>query len=48
MPDIIFSIKKHVMWNGCERFHPDIFPSVKKGASKYSIFEIANGQYCGP
>jgi c(7)-type cytochrome triheme protein len=47
MPDIIFSHKKHVMWNGCEVCHPDIFPSVKKGTVKYSMLEIANGQYCG-
>jgi c(7)-type cytochrome triheme protein len=47
MPDIIFSHKKHVMWNGCEVCHPDIFPSVKKGVVKYSMLEIANGQYCG-
>ena len=47
MPNIIFSHKKHVMWNGCEVCHPDIFPSVKKGVVKYSMLEISNGQYCG-
>ncbi len=47
MTDIIFSHKKHVMWNGCEVCHPDIFPSVKKGTVKFSMLEIANGQYCG-
>jgi c(7)-type cytochrome triheme protein len=47
MPDIIFSHKKHVMWNGCEVCHPDIFPSVKKGVVKYSMLDIANGLYCG-
>ena len=47
MPDIIFSHKKHVVWNGCEVCHPDIFPSAKKGTVKYSMLEISGGQYCG-
>ena len=47
MADIIFSHKKHALWNGCEVCHPDIFPSVKKGTLKYSMFEICDGQYCG-
>ncbi len=47
MPDIIFSHKKHVLWNGCEVCHPDIFPSSKKGTVKYSMFDIAAGKYCG-
>jgi len=47
MADIIFSHKKHAQWNGCEVCHPDIFPSVKKNAVKYTMFEIAEGQYCG-
>lgn len=47
MPDIIFSHKKHAQWNGCEVCHPDIFPNVKKDTAKYTMFEIADGQYCG-
>ena len=47
MPDIIFSHKKHALWNGCELCHPDIFPSVKKGTAKYSMLEISSEQYCG-
>jgi len=47
MSDIIFSHKKHALWNGCEVCHPDIFPSVKKGTLKYSMFQICEGQYCG-
>jgi len=47
MSDIIFSHKKHAQWNGCEVCHPDIFPSVKKGTVKYSMFQISGGQYCG-
>ncbi len=47
MSGIIFSHKKHALWNGCEVCHPDIFPSVKKGTLKYSMFQICDGQYCG-
>jgi len=45
--EVIFSHKKHAIWNGCEVCHPEIFPSVKKGTVKYSMFQIAEGQYCG-
>jgi c(7)-type cytochrome triheme protein len=45
--DIIFSHKKHAKWNGCEVCHPEIFPSVKRGDVKYTMFEIARGEYCG-
>jgi c(7)-type cytochrome triheme protein len=47
MPDIIFSHKKHTVWNGCELCHPEIFVSVKKGSRKYSMEEIFEGKYCG-
>lgn len=47
MTDIIFSHKKHVVWNGCEVCHPEIFVGVKKGATKYSMVEIYDGRYCG-
>ncbi len=43
---VIFSHKKHAVWNGCEVCHPDIFP-VKKGATKYTMLEIDEGKYCG-
>lgn len=46
MPKIIFSHKKHAMWNGCELCHPEIF-QVKKGAEPYSMREIFDGKYCG-
>jgi len=45
--DVIFSHKKHVVWNGCEVCHPLIFPSSKRGTVKYSMFEIMEGEYCG-
>jgi c(7)-type cytochrome triheme protein len=47
MPDIVFSHKKHTVWNGCELCHPEIFIGVKKGATKYSMVEIYEGKYCG-
>jgi c(7)-type cytochrome triheme protein len=46
MPDIIFSHKKHAVWNGCELCHPEIF-GVKKGSTKYDMQDIFDGRYCG-
>lgn len=45
--DVIFSHKKHTVWNGCELCHPMIFPSSKKGTVQYSMFQIMEGEYCG-
>jgi len=45
--DVIFSHKKHAVWNGCNLCHPLIFPSAKKGTVKYSMFQIMRGDYCG-
>lgn len=47
MPSIIFSHKKHTVWNGCELCHPEIFIGVKKGKTQYSMTEIYEGKYCG-
>lgn len=47
MPEIIFSHKKHTVWNGCELCHPEIFIGVKKGNTQYSMTEIYEGKYCG-
>ena len=47
MSDVIFSHKKHAVWNGCELCHPEIFPSVKKGTTRYNMFQIYEGEYCG-
>ncbi len=47
MPDIIFSHKKHTVWNGCELCHPDIFMGVKRGTTKYSMVDISQGKSCG-
>lgn len=46
MPNIIFSHKKHTVWNGCELCHPDIF-GVKKGSTPYSMQDIFEGRFCG-
>lgn len=45
--DVIFSHKKHVVWNGCAVCHPMIFPSSAKGSVQYSMFQIMDGEYCG-
>jgi len=47
MPEIIYSHRKHTVWNGCEVCHPEIFAGVKKGKTKYSMPEIFEGKYCG-
>jgi c(7)-type cytochrome triheme protein len=43
---VVFSHKKHAVWNGCEVCHPDIFP-IKKGAAKLTMHELEKGEYCG-
>lgn len=47
MPDIIFSHRKHTVWNGCELCHPEIFVGVRKGATHYTMVENFQGRYCG-
>jgi len=47
MEKVLFSHKKHAVWNGCEVCHPEIFPAVQKGATKYTMFQIVDGRYCG-
>lgn len=47
MPEIIFSHKKHTVWNGCDLCHPDLFVGVKKGTTRYSMVELFAGRYCG-
>jgi c(7)-type cytochrome triheme protein len=44
---IIFSHKKHAIWNGCELCHPEIFPPASKGAVHYTMFSNVEGQHCG-
>lgn len=47
MPDIIFSHKKHTVWNGCELCHPEIFVGVKRGTARYTMVDISEGKSCG-
>jgi len=47
MTNVLFSHRKHGVWNGCEVCHPEIFAGVKKGLTKYSMPEIFEGKYCG-
>lgn len=47
MANVMFSHKKHAVWNGCEVCHPEIYPSTKSGSVKYSMFQIASGESCG-
>jgi len=46
LPDIVFSHKKHAVWNGCEVCHPDLF-ALKAGTTKFTMQEIFDGLYCG-
>lgn len=46
LPEIIFSHKKHAVWNGCELCHPDIY-GVKAGATKYAMADVFAGKFCG-
>lgn len=44
---VMFSHQKHVVWNGCELCHPDIFPFTQKGTVRFSMFLNVEGRYCG-
>ena len=46
MPDIIFSHKKHAIWNGCELCHPQIF-QIERSSTVFEMQEIFDGKYCG-
>jgi len=45
--EIIFSHKKHVLWNGCEVCHPEVFKGGKRGAQVYTMDEIKQKKFCG-
>ena len=44
---IQFSHEKHIVWNGCELCHPEIFPAAEKGTAQYSMLANVEGRYCG-
>ncbi|PLX97934.1 MAG: hypothetical protein C0622_12090 [Desulfuromonas sp.] len=46
LPDIIFSHKKHVTWNGCGMCHPEPFQPAN-GATPISMRRIVSGELCG-
>jgi c(7)-type cytochrome triheme protein len=46
LPEIIFSHRKHAIWNGCELCHPDVY-AVKAGTTKYSMQDVFAGKFCG-
>lgn len=45
-PNIIFSHKKHSVWNGCSMCHPYLF-AMKTGKTKFEMQDIFEGRYCG-
>ena len=47
MGEIIFSHKKHVLWNGCEVCHPEVFKGGKRGMQQYSMDDIKQKKFCG-
>ena len=46
LPLIIFSHKKHAVWNGCELCHPALF-GEKKNSTKFTMEDIFDGKFCG-
>lgn len=46
MADVGFSHKIHTYWLDCSNCHPSIFKE-KKGANKFTMYDVWNGQYCG-
>jgi len=45
-PNIIFSHKKHSVWNGCDMCHPFVF-ALKTGKTKFDMQDIFEGRFCG-
>lgn len=46
LPNIIFSHRKHVTWNGCGMCHPQPF-ELKNGATTVNMQLIIDGNLCG-
>ena len=46
MDIVLFPHKQHTEWMTCGNCHEQIFRS-KAGATKFSMFDILNGEYCG-
>ena len=45
--DVVFSHRKHSIWNGCEVCHPEIFPLGSKGGFRFKMKDVEEGKYCG-
>lgn len=43
---VLFPHKQHTEWMACSNCHEQIFKS-KAGATKFSMLDILNGEYCG-
>ena len=45
MSEIIFSHKKHTVWNGCELCHPEIFNIQKKTTKHFELKMNLAGEF---
>jgi len=45
--EVAFDHSKHARWSGCEGCHPEIFPSTRRGASRWRMKDIVAGEACG-
>lgn len=46
MDMVLFPHKQHTEWLACSNCHEELFKS-KAGATKFSMLDILNGEYCG-
>jgi c(7)-type cytochrome triheme protein len=46
MDMVLFPHKQHTEWLACSNCHEELFKS-KGGATKFGMFDILNGEYCG-
>jgi c(7)-type cytochrome triheme protein len=46
MDMVLFPHKQHTEWLTCSNCHDEFFKS-KAGATKFGMFDILNGEYCG-
>lgn len=47
MADVLFSHKKHAIWNGCEVCHPALYPAARQGSARATMLQISSGESCG-
>lgn len=46
MDMVLFPHKQHTEWLDCSNCHEELF-KTKAGATKFGMFDILNGEYCG-